>query len=297
MTESRVFILDALNYIFRAYYAVPADITTAAGMPKNAILGYTRTLLRLLKEQRPVFMVAAFESATSFRSELFGQYKANRSVTPESLSPQIGYCRRMTEAMGIPTFDADGFEADDVIGTIAMKMWSRGYPAVIVSGDKDMAQLVRAGVCVYDMANDVWLDEAGVRERYGVNPRQIPDLLALNGDPVDNIPGVAGVGPKTARQILSGCAGVEDLATDDGLLDSVDIRSRGRIIRRILDTMETVRLSRKLATIRCDAPLNITPDTVRYRRGQRDTLLPLCEELGFNGLLEEIPLTPQRSLF
>jgi DNA polymerase I len=297
MTESSVFILDALNYIFRAYYAVPPDITTPSGMPKNAILGYTRTLLRVLKEQQPVFMVAAFESATSFRSELFGQYKANRSLTPESLSPQIDYCRRMTEAMGIPTFDSDGFEADDVMGTIAMKMWSRGYPAVIVSGDKDMAQLVRAGVCVYDMANDVWLDEARVRERYGVEPRQIPDLLALNGDAVDNIPGVAGVGPKTARQILSACAGIEDLATDDGLLDFVDIRSRGRIVRRILDTMEVVRLSRKLATIRCDAPLNITPDTVRYRRGRRDTLLPLCEELGFSGLFEEIPLTTQQALF
>ena len=195
----------------------------------------------------------------------------------------------MTEAMGIPTFEAKGYEADDVIGTIAMRMWSRGYPAVIVSGDKDLAQLVRAGVCVYDMANEVWLDEAGVKKRFGVEPCQIPDLLALKGDAVDNIPGVDGVGSKTAQLILSVCSNIEELARDDGILDSVDIRSRGRIVRRILDTLETVRMSRMLATIRCDAPLEITPDTVRYRRGHRESLTSLCTELGFTGLLEEIP--------
>ena len=297
MTESRVFILDALNYIFRAYYAVPQDITTPAGVPKNAVLGYTRTLLRVLKEQQPEFMVAAFEGPRSFRRQLYDQYKANRTETPQNLSPQIEYCRRMTEAMGIPTYDADGFEADDVIGTVAMKMWSRGYSTVIISGDKDLSQLVRADVCVYDMANDMWLDESGVRERFGVEPRQIPDLLALNGDAVDNIPGVPGIGPKTARLILTVCSGVEDLAANDSLIDSVDIRSRTRLLRRILDSMETVRLSRKLATIRCDVPLTITPDTVRYRRGQRDTLVPLCEELGVRGLLEDIPMSLQRTLF
>jgi DNA polymerase-1 len=203
----------------------------------------------------------------------------------------------MTEAMGIPTYESSGFEADDVMGTVAMKMWSRGYPVVIVSGDKDLAQLVREGVCIYDMANDLWLDESGVRERYGVYPCQIPDLLALRGDAVDNIPGVEGIGPKTAQQILSVCMSVEDVAIDDAILDCVEIRSRGRVIRQILNTIETVRLSRRLATIRCDAPLDVTPETVRYRRGNRPVLLPLCEELGFSGILEEIPMAPERPLF
>src|SRR5262245_11003328 len=242
--DSRVFVIDALNYIFRAYYGVPQDVFTPSCIPKNAVLGYQRTLLPILKEHQPEYIVAAFESPTSFRSELFESYKANRSETPESLSPQIKYCRRMTEAMGIPTYESDGFEADDVMGTVAMKMWSRGYPVVIVSGDKDLAQLVREGVCVYDMANETWLDEAGVRQRFGVQPCQIPDLLALRGDAVDNIPGVDGIGPKTAQQILSVCLSVEDVAVDDAILDSVDIRFRGRIIRRILNTMEKVRLSR-----------------------------------------------------
>jgi DNA polymerase-1 len=297
MNESRVFIIDAFNYIFRAYYALPPSLSTPSGMPKNAILGYTRTLLRIIKEHKPDYIAAAFEGATSFRNGVFEHYKATRAATPEGLSPQIKYCRQMTEAMGIPTFEAEGFEADDVIGTIAMRMWSRGYSTAIVSGDKDLAQLVRPEVCVYDMANEVWLDEAGVRKRFGVEPRQIPDLLALQGDSVDNIPGVDGVGSKTAQLILSVCSTVEDVAKDDAILDSVDIRSRSRIIRRILDSMETVRMSRKLATIRCDAPLEITPEALRYRRGQRDALAPLCKELGFTGILEEIPMPVARAMF
>lgn len=296
MNDSQVFIIDALNYIFRAYYAVP-PINTPSGMPKNAIVGYTRTLLRILREQQPEYLVAAFDSFSSFRSELFDQYKANRSETPESLSPQIEYCRKVTEAIGIPTYDAEGFEADDVIGTIAMKMWSRGYAAVIVSGDKDLAQLVRGGVHIYDLANDLWLDEGGVRKRFGVEPRQIPDLLALHGDAIDNIPGVRGVGAKTARRILSACSGIEDLASNDGLLDSVPIRARERIVAGILGDLEAVRLSRKLATIRCDVPVKVIPDLLRYRGGHRERLLPLIQELGLGSLLEEIPVVPERTLF
>jgi DNA polymerase-1 len=290
MTDAPVFIIDAMNYIFRAFYGVPQDITTASGMPKNAILGYTRTLLRILKEHQPEFAVAAFESKTSFRSEMYAEYKATRSETPEGLAPQINYCRKITEAIGIPTYDADSFEADDVIGTIAMKMWSRGYTAAIVTGDKDMSQLVRVGVQIYDLANSVWLDEAGVQERFGVRPHQIPDLLALNGDAVDNIPGVPGVGPKTACQILAVCSGIEDLAGNGQHLHSLQFRSRDRVLRHIRENIESVRMSRKLATIRCDAPLDINPDTVRYRRGDRSKLSPLCEELGFLNLMDEIPL-------
>jgi DNA polymerase I len=296
MTDPPVFIIDAMNYIFRAFYAVPVDITTPSGMPKNAILGYTRTLLRLLKEHQPEFVVAAFESKTSFRSAMFAEYKATRAETPEGLAPQINYCRKITEAIGIPTYDADSFEADDIIGTIAMKMWSRGYTAAIVTGDKDMSQLVREGVQIFDLANSVWLDEAGVQERFGVRPHQIPDLLALNGDAVDNIPGVPGVGPKTAVQILGVCSGIEDLARNGQHLQSLQFRSRDRVLRHIRENIESVRMSRKLATIRCDAPLDVNPDTVRYRRGDRSRLSPLCEELGFLHLMDEIPLA-QRALF
>jgi DNA polymerase-1 len=296
MTDAPVFVVDALNYIFRAFHAVPADVTAPSGMPTNAILGYTRTLLRILKEQRPEYIAAAFEGATSFRNAMFDGYKANRPEVPAGLSPQIACCRQITEAMGIPTYRAENFEADDVIGTIAIKMWSRGYSAAIVTGDKDMSQLVREGIRIYDMANNVWLDEAGVRARFGVAPHQIPDMLALHGDAVDNIPGVPGVGPKTAQQILAVCAGIEDLAVDGRHLDALDIRSRQRILQHVRDNIDAVRLSRRLATIRCDAPLDITPDSVRYRRGDRERLQALFDELGFPRLIEDVPVNP-RSLF
>jgi DNA polymerase-1 len=295
MTPSPVYIIDALNYIFRAYHALPADaFSSPSGAPTNAVLGYTRTLLRIIKEQRPEYMIAAFEGDTSFRSQLFREYKANRAEMPTDLAPQIGYCRRITEAIGIPVYEATDFEADDVIGTVAVKMWSQGYPAVIVTGDKDMSQLVCDGIRVYDIAREVWLDEAGVREKFGVNPSQIPDLLALLGDSVDNIPGVSGVGPKTARQLLSVCVSVEDLAHPQESLSALAIRSRDQILQRIRDGMETVRMSRKLATICCDVPVTVTPEALRYRRGNQKTLLPLCEELGFRRVLDEIPLAQGR---
>ena len=165
-------------------------------------------------------------------------------------------------------------------------------PVVIVTGDKDMSQLVCENVQVYDMAKEMWLDEAGVREKFGVSPRQIPDLLALHGDSVDNIPGVAGVGPKTARHILSVCSGVEDFEAAGQL----SFRGRDEILRRIRENMASVRISRQLATICCDAPIKISSEVLRYRRGDRRLLDPLCAELGFRKVLEDIPLA-QLKLF
>ena len=296
MTREPVYVIDALNYIFRAFYGIPPTMTAPSGMHTNAVLGYLRTLLRIIKERKPQYMAAAFEGDTSFRNEMFPAYKANRTQTPEALVPQIDYCRRITEAIGIPTFRASDYEADDVIGTIAVKMWSQGHPAVIVTGDKDMSQLVCDGIRVYDLAKEVWLDANGVREKFGVSPAQIPDLLALHGDSVDNIPGVPGVGPKIAQQILSVCSDIEDLVGPAERFQYVAIRGRENVLKRVRDNIEVVRLSRKLATIHCDVPLTINPDTVRYRRGNLHTLGPLCSELGFRRVLDNIPLA-QATLF
>src|SRR6266850_1137436 len=134
----------------------------------------------------------------SFRNTIFAAYKANRKQPPENLEAQFEYCRRITEAIGVTCFEADDYEADDVIGTIAMRMSALDHAVVIVTGDKDMSQLVCDNVRVYDIAREHWLDEAAVREKFGVAPSQIPDLLALHGDSIDNIPGVMGVGEKTA---------------------------------------------------------------------------------------------------
>ena len=284
-----VYVIDAMNYIFRAYHALPDNITSPSGMLTNAVLGYLRTLLRIIKEHKPEYMVAAFESDTSFRSTIFSEYKSTRKKTPDDLEAQFEYCRRITEAIGVTCLEASDYEADDVIGTIAVRMSALGHPVVIVTGDKDMSQLVCDSVQIYDLAKENWLNESGVREKFGVAPSQIPDLLALHGDSVDNIPGVTGVGEKTARQILSVCTGVEDLINLE-LTGRMSFRGRDEILRRIRGNMDAVRMSRKLATICCEVPMEITPEVVRYRRGDQGRLKPLCAELGFVRVLDDIPL-------
>jgi DNA polymerase-1 len=298
MMSEAVYIIDSMNYIFRAYHALPDSITAPSGMLTNAILGYLRTLLRIIKERKPEYMAGVFEGGTSFRNALYAEYKANRQATPEDLSPQIDYCRRITSAIGVACLEADDYEADDVIGTAAVRMAALGHQVVIVTGDKDMSQLVCDNIRVYDIAKEIWLDESGVREKFGVLPQQIPDLLALHGDHVDNIPGVQGVGEKTARQILSVCASIEDVVGMPDPFAGVSFRSRDEILRRIRDNIDAVRTSRKLATICLDAPVQITADALRYRRGDRRLLDPLCAELGFRRVQDDIPLAlAQPALF
>jgi len=284
-----VYVVDAMNYIFRAYHSLPDNITSPDGLLTNAVLGYLRTLLRIIKERKPDYMAAAFEKDTSFRNTLFAAYKANRKQPPEELEAQFEYCRRITQAIGVACVEVDNYEADDVIGTIAARMSAIGYRVVVVTGDKDMSQLVSDAVSVYDIGREHWLDEAGVREKFGVAPAQIPDLLALHGDHIDNIPGVMGVGAKTARQILSVCGSIEDLS-DMNLSAKLRFRGRDEILRRIRENMETVRVSRRLATICCEAPIEVSPEVLRYRRADRRTLDPLCRKLGFMGVVEDIPL-------
>ena len=286
--DQPVFLVDSMNYIFRAYYGLPDSITSPSGMKTNAILGYLRTLLRIIKDQRPPFIAAAFEGAHSFRRELYTEYKANRTAPPDDLKVQFGYCRQMTEAVGIPTFDMETYEADDIIGSLAVQMAKLGHPVVIVSGDKDLAQLVNDRIRIYDLANNRWLDRAAVKIKMGVEPTQVPDLLGLLGDSVDNIPGVHGVGVKTAAKLLAVCETIEDISESN--LDGVTFRGRDRILERIRDNLELAKTSRDLARIRCDIDMGITPDNLRYRKGRPHEVIPLCKELGFDDILGDIPL-------
>lgn len=283
-----VYVIDSMNYIFRAYHGLPDNITSPNGMLTNAVLGYLRTLLRIIKERKPAYMAAAFEKDTSFRNAIFSGYKANRKQPPEDLELQFDYCRKITRAIGVACLEAEHYEADDVIGTIAKRMSMLGHSVVVVTGDKDMSQLVCDSVIVYDIAREHWLNEDAVREKFGVAPHQIPDLLALHGDHIDNIPGVMGVGEKTARQILSVCGNVENVA-GAGFPANLRIRGRDKILKRIRENIETVRISRQLATICCNVPLEVSAELLRYRRADRRTLDPLCKELGLMQVLEHIP--------
>ncbi len=283
-----VFLVDSMNYIFRAYYGLPESIVAPSGMKTNAILGYLRTLLRIIKDQNPSFIAAAFEGAHSFRRQMYADYKANRTAPPDDLKVQFGYCKQITKAVGIAAFQMETYEADDVIGSLAVQMADLGHPVVIVSGDKDLAQLVNDRIRIYDLARNVWLDRAGVKGKLGVEPAQVPDLLGLLGDASDNIPGIHGIGGKTAVKLLSVCRSIEDIATSD--LEGVAFRGRDGILKRIRENLDIARMSRELARIRCDVNLNATPDKLRYRRGRPHDVIPLCRELGFDRILDDIPL-------
>ena len=170
-----VYVIDAMNYIFRAYHALPDNITAPSGMLTNAVLGYLRTLLRIIKEHKPEYMAAAFEGDTSFRTSMFAAYKATRKQTPDDLEAQFDYCRKITRAIGVACLEVNDYEADDVIGTIAVRMSSLGHPVVIVTGDKDMSQLVCDTVQVYDIAKENWLNEsAAAFARRECGPRRSP---------------------------------------------------------------------------------------------------------------------------
>jgi len=287
--KKAVYIIDAMNYIFRAYHGLPNNIVSPSGMLTNAVLGYLRTLLRIIKERKPEYMAAVFERDTSFRSGIFAGYKANRKQPPADLEAQFEYCRKITLAIGVACCELDDYEADDIIGTIATRMSEMGHPVVVVTGDKDMSQLVCENVRVYDIAREHWLDEDGVREKFGVAPCQIPDLLALHGDHIDNIPGVAGVGEKTARHILAVCQSIEGLGNAE-LTPKLNFRGRDEILKRIRENMENVRISRRLATICREAPIEVSSEALRYRRADTHVLKPLCKELGFIQVLDDIPL-------
>jgi DNA polymerase-1 len=277
-----------MNYIFRAYYGLPDTITSPSGMKTNAIFGYLKTLLRIIKDQEPGFIAAAFEGAHSFRRELYTEYKANRTSPPYDLKVQFGYCRKITEAIGIPALAQETYEADDVLGSLAVQMSELGHQVVIVTGDKDLAQLVNDRVRIFDLAKNQWLDTAAVKVKMGVLPVQVPDLLALLGDSVDNIPGIQGVGPKTATKLLSVCRTIEDISESN--LEGVTFRGRETILKRIRDDFEIARISRELARIRCDIDLGVTPEHLRYRKGHPHQVIPLCKELGFDHIIDDIPL-------
>ena len=287
LNSQPVFLIDAMNYIFRAYYGLPTSIESPSGMKTNAVLGYLRTLLRIIREQEPPYIAAAFEGAHSFRKKLFADYKANRTSLPDDLKVQFEYCRRITEAVGIAAFEVETYEADDVLGSIAVRMADMGHPVVIVTGDKDMTQLVDDRIRIYDLAKNMWLDAAAVKKRLGVEPTQVPDLLALLGDSSDNIPGVPGVGEKTAGKLLAACRTLEDISEAE--LEGVTFRGRDRIVKKIRENMDTARTSRELARIRCDIDMEVTPNLLRYRKGNPDQVTSLCRELGFGYVIDEIP--------
>jgi DNA polymerase-1 len=280
--KKRLYLIDASGHIFRAFYAIP-ELTTSKGLPTNATLGFTNMVRKLLREQKPDYVVAAFDPpGPTLRHEAFENYKASRDETPEALLKQIPYVRRVCEVLRIPILEVDGYEADDVIGTLARKAGRAGIDVVIVSEDKDLLQLVDDGVTMFaERQGRVTYDRARVQDKYGVPPESNPDLLALMGDSVDDIPGVKGIGAKGAQMIL------QEYGTIENAIEHAGEITKMKYGEKLEANADMARLSKQLATVATDLPIELDLERFRLEDPDRKLARKLFGELEFRSILEE----------
>lgn len=278
-----LYIIDGNSYVYRAYYAIKS-LSNSKGFPTNAIFGFTNMLLKIIRDKKPEELVIAFDSpGPTDRHMIYEQYKANRRETPQDLIPQLPFIKKIISAFNIKTFEMQGYEADDLIGTIAKKAESEGIRVYIVTADKDMMQLISRNILVYDPMKDRILDEAYVMDKFGVGPERVTEFMALTGDASDNIPGVKGIGEKTARELLSIFPDIEELI---GQNDKI---SKERIRNLISSGSEMIRLSMRLATIDTEAPIDIDLEEFRLSEPDWVELMALFREFEFTSLIKMLP--------
>jgi ribonuclease HI len=275
----QLFLLDGSSYIYRAYYGV-RDLATSGGMPTNAVFGFTRMLLGLLQEHNPEYLAVVFDRPRdeTFRRELYPEYKANRDAMPEDLVPQVPYIRKVLQALNIPALEAPGFEADDVIASLARRTTAEGIRVTVVTGDKDLMQIVGERICLLDTMKGSCSGPREVLERFGVPPERVPDVLGLAGDTSDNIPGVPGIGEKTAAKLVKQFGSLEGVFR---WKDLVNGKKRRESLQSYLDQ---ALLSKTLATVRYDVELNVTLADLQRQQPNLGDLLPLLRELEFEAL-------------
>jgi DNA polymerase-1 len=278
-----LYLIDGSNNLYRAFHALPG-LANRKGLPTNAVYGFTTMLRKLMKDFSPRFLAVVFDTPDpTFRHEEFQEYKAHRPDAPEALVVQIPWVKKVLGALRIPTLELPGWEADDLIGTLARRAAAEGMSAVIVATDKDLLQLVGDGILYFNPNREVFLDAAAVEQVFGVRPDQVPDVLALWGDHSDNIPGVPGIGDKGAKDLIRRFGDLETLLAQ---ADRVESR---RYREPLLSHAEDARLSRRLAVIRCDAPLEAVPAALQVQPPDIEATRALFTELEFTALLRDLP--------
>ncbi|PYS87713.1 MAG: DNA polymerase I [Acidobacteria bacterium] len=294
----RVFLIDSMSHIYRAYFAPMGarqdPLRNSKGQVTQAIFVFTNMLRKLIKDERPDYIAAIFDTdAPTFRHDSFAGYKANREVMPDELSSQIPYIIRVCEAFNLPIITSDGFEADDIIGTFAKKIAEKGMQAVIVSNDKDLCQLVKDPHVIAMRQNSTnvkrkvpvppveWCDEAWVEKKFGVPPTKIVDLLGLMGDAVDNIPGAPGIGAVGALKL------VLEWGSTEAAMENADQVKHKTQRESLLNNQAIIRQSLELATIHCDVPVELDLDQLKFREPDRTAAYELFRELEFNLLTKE----------
>src|SRR5215470_6805222 len=280
-------LIDASGFIFRAYHAI-ANLSTSRGVPTNAVYGFTRMLLKTLREMRPTHLALAFDKESrSGRQEIDPTYKANREGPPPDLPHQFALVRQVVDTLRVPVLEYAGWEADDVIGTLTLAAKDQGFDVLVVTGDKDFMQLVDERVSLYDPMLDRHTGPREVRERLGIEPRQMTDYLALMGDPIDNVPKVPGIGPKTATELIQQFGSVE------ALLERLHDVKKPKIREALEKNQDTLRRAKQLVTFRTDLP--VETDVSRFVRQPIDgeRARTLFTELEFYKLLQEMPASPE----
>ncbi len=280
MTQ-QLYVIDVFSLVFQVFHAVP-EMTSPRGEPTNALFGFTRDLLNILRQKQPSHWICAFDSkGPGVREGLYPAYKANRKEMPEELKPQIPLIREVIEGFGIPLIEHDGWEADDVIATVVEQATHRDIDVIIVTNDKDARQLLGPRVRIYLVRKDSYLDAAGLLDDWGVRPDQVVDFQALVGDSVDNVPGVPLIGPKKATALL------QQFGTLDGVLANADAAPGAKLRENLKQFADQARLSRTLVELNRQLPLNV--DWQAAQAGQIDAahLLDLCTRYGFRKMADE----------
>ena len=284
-----LYLVDASVFIFRAYYSVPLEFTDRDGNPVNAVHGFARFLCEMLQSESPTHVAVAFDESLeqSYRNEIYPAYKANREPAPPELKRQFGLCRELVRALGVAEYGSSRYEADDIIGTLATRARAAGRPVTIVSRDKDLTQLVGPADTYWDAIADVRYRYGDVEERFGVAPERMADFLALMGDAVDNIPGVPGVGRKTAATLLKHFHTLEGVYENLDAIPKLKFRGAAFVAGSLREHRDAAFLSRRLTGIACDMPLEATDDDLRRRAPDLAAIDAFSEAQGFGRMLRE----------
>nr|WP_279577037.1 DNA polymerase I [Planococcus ruber] len=292
IVAKKILLLDGNSLAYRAFFALPL-LTNEHGIHTNAVYGFTMMLQRILEEEQPTHMIVAFDAGkTTFRHETFSEYKGGRQKTPPELSEQFPYLRKLIDAYRIKRYELPNYEADDIIGTLSLEAERAGDEVIVISGDKDLTQLASPSTTVYITRKGITDIEKytveHIKEKYGLTPEQIIDMKGLMGDASDNIPGVPGVGEKTALKLLAAHGTVE------GVYEAID-QQKGKLKEKLEANKDLALISKKLATIERQAPIEIAVDELSYGGPDQDELVKVWNELAFKSLLEKMEYTAEET--
>ena len=288
--KKRLFLIDGSSYAYRDFYAIK-NLGTSKGKPTNAVYGFTRLLMKLVREERPDYLAVAFDlPAPTFRHKEFAEYKAQRPEMPDDLQSQIPLIKEVISAFNIPLFELEGYEADDILATLARRAEKEGMDVFILTPDKDILQIVGDSIKVLSFHKEGLIyDEDKVRERFGVRPQEMPDLMSLMGDSSDNIPGVPGIGEKTAAKLIQEFESLESVLNN---LERIPNKKQRESLKKFSEQAE---LSKRLATIDEKVPLSVDFQQLRSGEANRERLAEIFRELEFRKLVEEITLEGRES--